>query len=115
MPNGPLVDNLADQIVFYEFVLALVVSLTFISIYAFRRWWATPQGRALMVKSLGNSFLLGLGAVTIVLGQNFHGRGTIRLVGMTLFSFGLCYLLHGLLFAPGAERFPPRSWWRRGK
>lgn len=113
MTDGPLIQNLADRIVFFEFLVSLVVSVTFVATYAFRRWWTNPQGRALMVKSLGNSFLLGLGLATLILGQHFEGRGSIRLVGMTLFCFGLCYLLHGLLFSPGAEEYPPRSWFRR--
>lgn len=113
MINGPLINNLADRIVFYEFLLSLIVSVIFVAVYAFRHWWSSPQGRALMIKSLGNSFLLSLGLATLMFGQHWTGRGTVRLIGMTLFCAGLCYLLHGMLFAPGAENYPPRSWVRR--
>lgn len=80
--------------------------------YAFRPWSSTPQGRALMVKAVSNAVLIDMGLATTVLGD-YAGREAIRLVGFTLLVVGIWYLFVTLLRAPGAEDYPPRTWFRR--
>lgn len=101
-----------DLFVVALFVLAAIPATLYTLIYLFRPWWTTPQGRALMVKSWGNTFLLNLGLATWLFGD-FAGRAAIRDVGLVLFAVGLWYLLWTLLTSPGAENFPPRCWFRR--
>lgn len=81
--------------------------------YAFRPWWITPQGRALMVKATGNMILIDM-----ILGVQFFGdypgRSYVRLIGFGFFVAGTWWLLLSLLASPGARRYPPRSWLDRG-
>lgn len=105
----------ADEVMVVLFFLAFVPALGYTAFYMFRPWRSTPQGRALMVKSWGNVFLLGLGFATLTLGRDFPFRDTIRLTGMSIFVVGYWMLLHSLLTSPGAETFPPRRWFRRRK
>lgn len=102
-----------DEIMVVLFFAALLPAVTYTAFYLFRPWRSTPQGRALMVKSWGNVFLLGLGFATLALGRDFPFRDTIRLTGMSLFVVGYWMLLHSLLTSPGAEDYPPFSWLRR--
>lgn len=80
--------------------------------YAFRPWWITPQGRALMIKALGNAMLIDLG-LAAVLWPDYWLRPYVRLVGFTLFAVGVWYLLWALLRSDREGLYPPRSWWRR--
>ena len=81
-------------------------------VYLFRPWRTTPQGRALMIKALGNMLLIDMIVAFQLLGDYF-GRDTVRLVGMTLFCVGVWYLFLTLLRTPGAHDYPPFRWRKR--
>jgi hypothetical protein len=81
--------------------------------YVWRPWYSTPQGRALMLKSVGSAMLLDM-ALAAVLWPEYPGRDTVRVVAFTLWAVGIVYLLGTLLFSPGARAYPPWSW-RRSK
>ena len=104
-----------DDIVVVLFLLSLILAVLYTGLYLFRPWRSTAQGRALMVKTLGNVFLLGLGSATLALGRDFPLRDSFRLAGMSLFVVGYWLLLRSLWTSPGAEDYPPRSWFRRGR
>lgn len=93
-------------------IAACVVSNLYSFFYWFRPWRSTPQGRALMVKSLANSTLLNLGVAFQLFGD-YPGRLQIRLVAFTLFVVGVTYLFTTLMTAPGAKDYPPWTWFRR--
>jgi hypothetical protein len=103
----------ADLFVTILVVLCLPVVNLYPLFYAFRPWRTTPQGRALMVKAIGNMIVIDMAAATLLLGEDYPGRGTIRVIGFGLFLVGMYYLLWSLLSIPGSERFPPFSWMRR--
>lgn len=81
--------------------------------YAFRPWWSTPQGRALMTKAVGNMILIDM-ILGFQLFGDYPGRTYVRLVGFGFFVVGTWWLLLSLLASPGAHRYPPRSWLDRG-
>jgi hypothetical protein len=81
--------------------------------YAFRPWWVTPQGRALMVKALGNAMLIDLGLSVVVWGDDYPGRPLVRAVAFALFAIGIWYLFVALLRSDRDGRYPPSSWWRQ--
>lgn len=81
--------------------------------YAFRPWWITPQGRALMVKAVGNAILIDMGLAVVVFGDDYPLRWLVRVIGFAIFGAGVWYLFIALLRSDRAGRYPPRSWWRR--
>lgn len=87
---------------------ALAVNL-YAAFYAFRPWRSTPQGRALMIKSVGNVIVLDMSLLYAVLGD-YPFRDAVRVLGFATFAVGIWYLLITLLTSPGADRYPPRSW-----
>lgn len=103
----------SDDVVLWLIFLCVPAVNLYPLIYAFRPWRSTPQGRALMVKALGNVILIDMGVATLTFGEDYPGRGLIRVIGFTLFVLGINYLFWTLLTSPGAENYPPRSWWRR--
>lgn len=81
--------------------------------YAFRPWWITPQGRALMTKAVGNMILIDM-ILGFQLFGDYPGRTYVRLIGFGFFVVGTWWLLISLLTSPGAREYPPRSWLNRG-
>jgi hypothetical protein len=75
-------------------------------IYAFRPWRSTPQGRALMIKALGNVVLIDMSFAYIWFGD-YPGRDAVRVVGFLLFAVGINYLFWTLMSSPGARDYPP--------
>jgi hypothetical protein len=92
-------------------VLCAVPVNLYPSLYAFRPWWTTPQGRALMTKALGNALLIDM-ALAAVLWPDYALRPYVRAVGFTVFTAGVWYLLIALLRSDGDGHYPPRNWWR---
>lgn len=82
--------------------------------YAFRPWRSTPQGRALMLKALGNVILIDMATLYAWFGD-YALRNEVRIVGFSLFLCGINYLFWTLITSQGAEHYPPRSWFRRRK
>lgn len=81
-------------------------------LYAFRPWRSTQAGTALMLKSVGTAMLLVISLLYVWLGD-YWGRDAIRVAAFALWTVGIYYLLWTLLTSPGAEKYPPRSWFRR--
>lgn len=102
----------ADRIMLWILVAAAPAVNLYPIFYAFRPWRSTPQGRALMVKSLGNVIVIDVVLAYVVFGD-YAGRDFVRVIGFGTFTVGIWYLLTTLLTAPGAGRYPPRSWFRR--
>lgn len=103
---------LEDTVVVTILVLASALpSLLYTFFYLFRPWTTTPQGRALMVKSIGNLILLGMAVAYALLGE-YPYRPLVRLIGFGVFSAGIWYLLVSLLRSQGAEDYPPFTWAR---
>lgn len=101
----------ADGVLLVLILVAAVASNLYVFFYLFRPWFRTPQGRALMVKSIGNAILLDMAAAFTLWGD-YSGRHVVRLVGFSIFLAGIVYLLVTLLFSPGARRYPPWNWRR---
>ena len=100
------------------FASAALATNVYVVLYWFRPWRATRQGEALMVGKWGNAILLNLGLATLLFGPDYWGRDFFRVLGLTAFTAGICYLLWTLLTSPGAENYPPRScwkWWKRNR
>lgn len=99
----------ADYVSYYLLLIAVAPANLYVLFYWFRPWTRTPQGRALMVKALGNAVLLD-----IIFSANwFHdypGRGLIRVIGFAFFTAGGIYLLVALLRSQGAREYPPFTW-----
>jgi hypothetical protein len=102
----------ADAIVLWLLIACLPAVNLYPFFYAFRPWRTTAQGRALMVKALGNVIVIDLSMLYLWLGD-YPGRNQLRIIGFTLFAVGINYLFATLLTSPGADRYPPRSWFRR--
>lgn len=81
-------------------------------IYMFRPWRSTPQGRALMLKAVGNMILLDLVFLNRAI-PPYPGHDLVQLIGIALFVGGIFYLFWSLVTSPGSDQYPPRSWWRR--
>ena len=103
----------SDVIVTTLVVLVLPIVNLYPLLYAFRPWRSTHQGRALMVKALGNMIVIDMAAATLVLGYDYPGRDLVRVVGFALFAAGMYYLAWSMLTAPNHEEYPPYTWWRR--
>jgi cadmium resistance protein CadD (predicted permease) len=101
-----------DRLVLDLLIVGAVASNLYSFFYAFRPWRKTPQGRALMVKSLGNVIVIDLSLAFVAFGD-YPGRNMLRVLGFTLFVIGIWYLLVSLLTSPGARDYPPWSWLRR--
>lgn len=81
--------------------------------YAFRPWWTTPQGKALMVKAVGNAILIDMGLSVVIFGDDYPMRWLVRVVGFALFGAGVWLLFLALLRSDCDGRYPPARWWRR--
>ena len=101
-----------DLVILALLVLVIPAAVMYPIFYAFRPWWSTPQGRALMVMAFSTGLLLSMGLVYIVFGE-YPGRTQVRIVAFSLMVIGINYLFATLLTSPGAEDYPPRSWLRR--
>lgn len=98
-----------DEIVLWLFVMCLPAVNLYPIFFAFRPWSATAQGKALMVKALGNMMIVDVTCLYLWFGE-YPGRDLIRVVGFTAFLIGVNWLLVSLIFSPGARRYPPWSW-----
>jgi hypothetical protein len=103
-----------DPVLLVLFAVGALATNLYVAVYWFRPWRATPQGEALMIGKWGNAILLNLGLAALVFGPNYPGRDYLRVLGLTAFTVGICYLLGSLLTATGARDFPPFRWRRRG-
>lgn len=104
----------ADEIILVILIASLPAVNLYPLIYAFRPWASTRQGRALMLKALGNFVLLDMVAAYAFFGD-YPFRDAIRITGFGLFAAGINYLFWTLITSPGADDYPPRSWWQRRK
>lgn len=95
---------MSDIIVLCLFLAAGVAVNAYVLVYLTRPWWTTNAGRALMVKAWGNVILVDLALATLILGEDYPGRGVIRVIGMAAFTVGVWYLLIVLVRTPR----PPR-------
>lgn len=102
----------ADHAVLVLLMSAVPAVNVYPFVLAFRPWRNSPQGQALMMKALGNVIVIDVVMATLLFGD-YPFRDAIRLLGFTLFTCGVNYLATTLLVAPGAESYPPRSWWRK--
>lgn len=91
--------------------IAAPASTLYAFFYMFRPWHTTPQGRALMVKSIGTAILLDM-ALLATMWPEYPGRDQVRIVAFSLWAVGIVYLLATLVFSPGARRYPPWNWRR---
>jgi membrane-bound metal-dependent hydrolase YbcI (DUF457 family) len=94
--------------------VAAPASLLYAFLYFFRPWYSTPQGQALMLKSVGTAILLGMG-LAATMWPHYPFRDEVRVLAFTLWAVGIVYLLGTLLFSPGSRRYPPWSWLRKLK
>lgn len=101
----------ADHLIYWLLIAASPAVNLYPLIYAFRPWRSTPQGRALMLKALGNMVVIDV-ILAFQLFGDYPGRDIIRVAGFGLFCAGVWYLLFTLLTAPNAREYPPRSWAR---
>lgn len=107
--------SFADHVVRGIFYAVVIPANLYALFYAFRPWYTTPQGRALMIKAAGNAILLDVIVASLWFGEDYPGRDVIRIVGFGLFTIGILYLLCSLIFSEGARRYPPWSWSRRSR
>jgi hypothetical protein len=106
----------ADLLIDVLLITCAIPANLYPAFYMFRPWWITPQGRALMVKALGNAMLIDLGLSVVIWGDDYLLRPVVRTVAFTLFAVGVWYLFVALLRSDRDHRYPPRSWlrqWRR--
>lgn len=98
--------------------VAAIGSTLYFIFYAFRPWWLTAQGRALMVMSAGKVLWLDL-TLAAVLWPTHLARPWVFAAAFTVWVVGIAYLLISLLFSPGSRKHPPWSWFcalcRRGR
>lgn len=99
----------ADTAVLVLVLVCLPAVNLYPAIYAARPWRSTRQGRALMIKAIGNMILIDMAFAAVVFGD-YPYRDTIRIVGFSVFTAGIWYLFASLLTSPGAENYPPRTW-----
>lgn len=104
----------ADTIVLGLLILAAPAINLYPLVYCFRPWRSTPQGRALMQKALGNVILIDMGLATLIFGD-YPFRDAIRITGFALFALGVNNLFWTLISSPGADKYPPRSWFQRAR
>lgn len=105
--------GIVEKTVLALFWIATPAANLYVFFYWFRPWRSTRQGEALMVKGWGNLILLDLSLAFIIFGYDYWGRDFFRVLGMTAFTAGICYLLVSLLTSPGAREYPPFKWRRR--
>lgn len=98
--------------VFAIFIAAAVPVNLYPFFYAFRPWHTTAQGQALMVKAIGNVLVIDVALLTLVLGEDYPGRGLVRVIGFGMFLAGITYLFLSLVMSPGASKYPPWTWLR---
>lgn len=103
--------NAADHWVYWLLLYVAIPANLYPLFYLFRPWRSTPQGQALMVKSLGNLMLIDI-IVAYSLFGDYAGRSLLRAIAFTVFAAGTTYLLVTLLRAPNARRYPPYTWFR---
>lgn len=104
----------ADRVMVLILVLAAPAVNLYPILYAFRPWRTTPQGRALMVKALGNVIVVDVVLAYLLFGD-YPLRDPVRITGFGLFAVGVWALLISLIAAPGSGKYPPLSWWRRSR
>lgn len=100
-------DRIVDVLVWVIVVPAVLYPL----LYSFRPWTATPVGRAMMLKGSGNALLVAMIWARQVFGD-YPGRPIVLVVGFSLFSAGIWYLLLALLRSNQAREYPPFRWRR---
>jgi len=100
--------DLAAQILLITCVVPVNLYVLF---YAFRPFWVTPQGRALMIKAAGNAVLLDLGLSVVIFGPDYMLRPYVRIAAFTLFGIGIWYLFIALMRSPASRDYPPYTWW----
>lgn len=105
--------GVVEQTILTLFWVATIAANLYVAVYAFRPWRSTRQGEALMLKGWGNVILLNLSMAFLLFGYDYWGRDFFRVLGMTAFTTGICYLLFTLLTSPGAREYPPFRWRRR--
>lgn len=105
--------NAADHWVYWVLLYVAIPANLYPLFYLFRPWRSTPQGRALMTKSLGNMMLIDI-IVAFSLWGDYPGRSWLRAIAFTVFAVGTTYLLISLLRVPNAKQYPPFTWnpWR---
>lgn len=101
-----------DDVMLGIIILTLPAVNLYPLFYLFRPWRSLPQGRALMLKACGNVIVLDMVAAFAFLGD-YPFREQIRVAGFGLFALGINYLFWTLITSPGAQHYPPRSWFRR--
>lgn len=99
--------TIADPIVTVLVVIAAVAVNVYPLLYLTRRWWVTAAGRAVMVKAWGNLILIDMALAVLIFGADYPGRDVVRVVGMTVFTVGVWYLLVVLLRTPKRQHHDP--------
>lgn len=103
--------SVAEHVVLWTLVYVSIPVNLYPLFYAFRPWRSTPQGRALMIKALGNMGLIDVILAYWLFGDYF-GRQVLRAAMFVLFAVGMTYLFVTLLRAPNAREYPPFTWIR---
>lgn len=99
----------AEFFVFVTLWVVFVPANLYPVVYAFRPWWTTRQGQALMVKAIGNAILIDMILAYHTFGD-FPGRQAMRVIGFSVFTLGMWFLLITLLTSRGARLYPPFAW-----
>ena len=113
MGNVTDLEQVSDLVLLVLIAWSGLVTALYLLFYLFRPWWRNWQGQALMTKAIGNVVLIDGLALPFAIFGDYPGRWAVRLVGMSIFTAGVTFLLLALLFSPGAEHYPPRTWFRR--
>lgn len=104
-----------DRTVYWLLISCSVPVNLFPLFYAFRPWRSTPQGRALMIKAVGNLLLIDV-ILASMIWPVWTGQRLLSNIGFGAFVGGIWYLFVAMLRSPGSGNYPPVSWlrwWRR--
>lgn len=101
-----------DRTVYWLFVTCAAPVNLLPLFYAFRPWRSTPQGRALMIRSVGDMLLIDV-ILASMIWPVWVGQQLLSNVGVAAFVGGLWYLFVAMLRSPGSSNYPPLSWWCR--
>lgn len=88
---------MADRIAFFLIMCAAIPATAFPAFYAFRPWWRSLVGWALMFQSVGMMLLVDISLAYQVFGNEYPGRDVVRLGVYVLLVTGLWVLFVALL------------------
>jgi len=89
--------------------LALVLCMAppatlFPILYAFRPWWRSLIGRALMTHSVGLALLIDISLAYKAFGDDYPGRDFVRLAVYSLILLGVTFQCVALIRSRGTKR-----------